>query len=292
MVTDSDGSHDKANTQQGSVSLAEKAPVDIEKQIDAPAHRYENDDQAAIANKTLVDRINRSDRWMIGLTAVIAVGGAVSAVIFGMQLSAMRGQLEEMRRAYEPVREQAEASKKQTTAFLNSEQPKLVIEDFAIFKLPPAKTDPTNTERDRIFDRRFPYVLIIGVTPHNIGKTTTTISKYGIGWKIDSRLSPVPIYRHKDGPIVLEPISNPERAHKWMYFKEWPIAVSKEQQADIASGKASLWVFGYFCYSDLIGPVSFRFGGKWIGTKTQIDSGFSSTDMPIDYATPHPEDCT
>ena len=50
-----------------------------------------------ISEEAFVDRINRSDRWMIIFTAVIAVSGLVSAVIFGEQLAAMQGQLEEMR---------------------------------------------------------------------------------------------------------------------------------------------------------------------------------------------------
>src|SRR5437588_9605078 len=40
--------------------------------------------------ETLEDRIRKSDRWMIGLTA-LAVGAAIaSAIIFGFQLSEMK----------------------------------------------------------------------------------------------------------------------------------------------------------------------------------------------------------
>ena len=64
---------------------------------DHPAkHQSEAEQQAEITNKALVERINRSDRWMIGLTAVIAIGGLISAIIFGGQLYVMKSQLEEM----------------------------------------------------------------------------------------------------------------------------------------------------------------------------------------------------
>jgi hypothetical protein len=53
--------------------------------------------QTSISEQALVDRIKRSDRWMIWLTAAIAFSGIVSAIIFGRQLGIMQGQLDEMR---------------------------------------------------------------------------------------------------------------------------------------------------------------------------------------------------
>jgi hypothetical protein len=58
-------------------------------------------DQPSMSEKILADRINRSDRWMIVLTAAIAFSGIISAVIFGKQLLAMEAQLTEMRIARE-----------------------------------------------------------------------------------------------------------------------------------------------------------------------------------------------
>ena len=72
--------------------------------VDAPnpgAHEDIPNSQPAISEKTLVDRIDRSDRWMIVLTAVIALSTLISAIIFGKQLVAMHGQLNEMRTARE-----------------------------------------------------------------------------------------------------------------------------------------------------------------------------------------------
>jgi hypothetical protein len=54
----------------------------------------------SINERALVDRINRSDRWMIWLTAAIAFTGVVSAIIFGWQLIAMQGQLDEMKQSF------------------------------------------------------------------------------------------------------------------------------------------------------------------------------------------------
>jgi hypothetical protein len=47
-------------------------------------------DQATVPEQAFIDRIKRSDRWMIALTGIIAVGGLLSAVIFGYQLREMQ----------------------------------------------------------------------------------------------------------------------------------------------------------------------------------------------------------
>lgn len=44
-------------------------------------HNSESTEQSVV-NELLADRIKRSDRWMIGLTAVVAFGGILSALIF------------------------------------------------------------------------------------------------------------------------------------------------------------------------------------------------------------------
>jgi hypothetical protein len=71
--------------------------VKTEEQEDPAVDTSERGGQQSISDQALVDRIKRSDRWMITLTAAIAVGGLVSAVIFYLQLAAMRGQLAEMK---------------------------------------------------------------------------------------------------------------------------------------------------------------------------------------------------
>ena len=111
MASDCDGNGDKGGTQESGTSFAKEPSVEIEKKIDTPVHSKEDENQAAITNKALVDRIDRTDRWMIGLTAVIAAGGIVSAIIFGMQLIAMQGQLDEMKQSFAPDRAYVFSSK-------------------------------------------------------------------------------------------------------------------------------------------------------------------------------------
>jgi hypothetical protein len=70
--------------------------------IEAPhtdGHGAVPSEQGSITEKDFVDRINRSDRWMIYLTASIAFSGLISAAIFGWQLHVMQGQLTEMKTA-------------------------------------------------------------------------------------------------------------------------------------------------------------------------------------------------
>jgi hypothetical protein len=76
--------------------------------------------QTPNANQALVERIDRSDRWMIGLTAVIAVAGIASAGIFGWQLSIMSGQLDEMKSSSAQSVQIIDAYKKIATATIDS----------------------------------------------------------------------------------------------------------------------------------------------------------------------------
>jgi hypothetical protein len=112
--------------------------------IDAPntaAHEDIPNSQQAISEKTLVDRIDRSDRWMIVLTAVIALSTLVSAVIFGKQLIAMHGQLNEMRATREGgdaafaaqlavMRDQAKAMQGQLDQTVLAERPWVMLTDI------------------------------------------------------------------------------------------------------------------------------------------------------------------
>lgn len=63
-------------------------------------HGAEATGQQSAADQAFVDRIDRSDRWMIFLTGAIALTGIVSALIFGWQLNVMQGQLDEMKQSF------------------------------------------------------------------------------------------------------------------------------------------------------------------------------------------------
>src|SRR2546427_13127148 len=71
--------------------------VEIEKTESRGIGKKETEGQTSISDQTLVDRINRSDRWMIVLTAAIAIGGAASSFLFWKPLQTFQGQLEVMR---------------------------------------------------------------------------------------------------------------------------------------------------------------------------------------------------
>lgn len=104
MSGENDGSPKKPNPQNDSRVSAEastSAPVEpAEPSLPGPIKIKEQEnpgisddtggEQPSISEQALVDRITRSDRWMIFLTAVIAVGGLLSAVIFGYQLHEMK----------------------------------------------------------------------------------------------------------------------------------------------------------------------------------------------------------
>jgi hypothetical protein len=91
------GKHKRNSQSQGPSTTQTSPTVKPHQEVHSGITKEENEDQAGISNKALVDRINRSDRWMIGLTGAIAGGGIISAIIFGWQLTVMRGQLNESR---------------------------------------------------------------------------------------------------------------------------------------------------------------------------------------------------
>jgi hypothetical protein len=63
------------------------------------------------SEKPFVDRVTKSDLWMIGLTGTIAVGGLISAVIFGYQLSEMGSASELTRQSIALSKQSLEASR-------------------------------------------------------------------------------------------------------------------------------------------------------------------------------------
>jgi hypothetical protein len=127
--------------------------VKIEKTETRGIGAQERPEQASISNQTLVDRIDRSDRWMIALTAVIAVGGAISAFLFWKhlqafegQLAVMSGQLEEMKSSGRQTDELIAANKR--TADVARDQltlaypPKLRVGSIYLCKV---QTEPAKT---------------------------------------------------------------------------------------------------------------------------------------------------
>jgi len=94
--------------------------VEIDQQKYSAEKKKQGGAQDSISERTLVDRIKRSDRWMIVLTAVIALGGTVSAVIFGYQLAEMKVTAELTREAIKVSRETLIASQR---AFVFAKEP-------------------------------------------------------------------------------------------------------------------------------------------------------------------------
>lgn len=115
MGSDQDGQADKLESGDASATPANSLePKPIEPTIsDAipivvkietkEAHIHEQvttekpDKDTRISNELLLSRINTSDRWMIGLTAVIAVTGVLGWLVTWGQMDIMKGQLAEMK---------------------------------------------------------------------------------------------------------------------------------------------------------------------------------------------------
>lgn len=94
---------------------AGKKPAAIE-QRDSGHHGEIAQNQASISEQAFVDRIKRSDRWMILLTAAIALSGVASAIILGKQFRAMNGQLEVMRGQLAEMKSSGEQTERAITA--------------------------------------------------------------------------------------------------------------------------------------------------------------------------------
>jgi hypothetical protein len=76
-------------------------------------HPQESQQETAKPEDKSTNRITASDRWIIGLTVIIALSGLAGAVIIYWQLKVMEGQLTEMRNGSADTKALAEAAKQQ-----------------------------------------------------------------------------------------------------------------------------------------------------------------------------------
>jgi hypothetical protein len=72
------------------VSVPGEGSQQSQHRASSPGETETSTSSDAVTRGELADRVRKSDRWMIGLTAAIAIGGIVSAVIFGFQLHEMK----------------------------------------------------------------------------------------------------------------------------------------------------------------------------------------------------------
>ena len=100
--------HQEGDPKPNAVSPA----VEVDEIVNRSSHREKSRPKEGISEQALVDRIKRSDRWMIVLTAVIAVGGLISAIIFGYQLNEMKIAGELTRESLELSREALKVSER------------------------------------------------------------------------------------------------------------------------------------------------------------------------------------
>lgn len=116
--TDIANSEPPAASEPAQITAAEHSeansisPVKIHQQENTANDADHSDQERPVTRGELADRIQKSDRWMIGLTAVIAIGGAVSAIIFGYQLHEMKIAADLTREGIEISRRALESSQR------------------------------------------------------------------------------------------------------------------------------------------------------------------------------------
>jgi hypothetical protein len=86
-MADSDGRFEAQKENQGSARKPNEAVPAASSQSDSTS---EASSSAPASEKVFIDQIRKSDRWMIALTAIIAVGGLFSSIVFGYQLREMQ----------------------------------------------------------------------------------------------------------------------------------------------------------------------------------------------------------
>jgi len=96
---DATGASESVKTESVKPSPANEMParpVPDKSERNADEDKHEPKSNGSITEQEFVDRIRKSDRWMISLTAIAAFAAIASAVIFGWQLHIMNNQLEIM----------------------------------------------------------------------------------------------------------------------------------------------------------------------------------------------------
>jgi hypothetical protein len=116
------GSQDKVSAlpEEPSAAATPDASSEIKASEVSPAAAGRVNNGKKTSEKPFVDRITKSDLWMIGLTGTIAVGGLISAVIFGYQLSEMRSASELTRQGIALSKQSLDASR---DALIASQRP-------------------------------------------------------------------------------------------------------------------------------------------------------------------------
>lgn len=151
---------DKENSSTDGTDKFEPILESIEPSSETASNGMQNnnnigDNKQPVTQRTLIDRIKISDRWMIFLTAALVFASIVSAVIFYFQWRTMRNQLDEMKSTgkqadelikantalADSARKQAEAAN--VSAKAASESNKLNRELFEASQRPWIKADVT-----------------------------------------------------------------------------------------------------------------------------------------------------
>ncbi len=153
------------------------------------------------------DRVKRAERWMIGLTAAIALSALCGVVVGFLQWHTLRGQLGEMKSSGKDTRELVEAAKTSADAaksaantavatleaarksFVLEQRPYLILDVVPVFvRAPSADGQP----------------IAANVWVKNIGKSPAIRKRFGVG---SAPLSAVPKNKRSCGKRCVSGLS-------------------------------------------------------------------------------------
>lgn len=220
----------------------------------------------SISEQAFVDRIKKSDRWIIGLTLALVVSAIISAYIFKGQLNVMEGQLKEMQGAGMQTNKLIEEAAKQSKAARDSADASTLIVENAKKSIEIMQSNirleqrawvgPVEAIMPKAGEKPEPH---LGVKIMNSGKTPAR----RLLTKISTQYLPAeaefaPSYKDdsvKPGVSVIQP------GMRINLFSLATLGVMTPQEIDgVRTGRNILYLYGLITYEDIFGrPHSTRF---------------------------------
>jgi len=193
-----------------------------------------------ISNELLLDRINKSHRWMIGLTAVIAVTGVLGWWVTWGQLDIMKGQIAEMITAMNRIASSMEESAKQSKTALDYTIEKSKLDQRAWVTISRAVINPP------IVAGKTSYITI---TLKNSGKSPALKTRFRQAAKLVSELPrglmpQVSSNKLIESVSVIGPDGTTMNHFALVPLSEWQVSL-------LNSGKGMIVTFGSITYFDI-----------------------------------------
>jgi hypothetical protein len=221
-----------------------------------------NSNRAPDAAESENHRQDVVNRWMTpdSLLAIFTLGlvfvGCFQVGLFYVQLRLIGESLRDAKKAADAAESTATAALLQARAAIGADRSDLIVSQISLVPFPESDQSNQNTPMLNGMIQRNEFRVVVYFT--NSGRTRSRMSELCIEWTIvprpnDRNADPpqVPIYENRVGTNHIF-AADQTIAIKWLAGNNSLIRLTQEQQAEINSNAAWLWIYGAFVYTDFM----------------------------------------